>query len=583
MDRAWLLERHAVIKNAEGQLQLLSPLKRAQRMTLAVMEWSRSRKQPVRLIIGKSRKQGESTLIEADMYAEVVSRGIDALVLAHDRQTSEYIFGMTHRFHEYWDKAFSADIPPIWKPREYKGQVAKGELRFNNHEGHILVGTAGGAYAGTGLTPSYIHASEVSKWERGGDVATSLFQSIADKPGTTMVLESTFNGYDGLFLPIWEEAWNNSRLRMREEKGKFVVEFEVTDHGKWNGFIPLFISAADDENIWRGFQDEDEKKRFVESLDEYERGLMEQMGVLPEFLQGRRFLYRHKCRSDMSVLRQEYPVTPQEAVRASGRSRFNVELLEEMAVRIEVGRLMSLERTTRWDKKIVANSDGGSLLRVFRDPVAGHRYVVGVDTAEGKLDEHGRDPDDSVAMVFDADAGLEQVAVYAGKVSPENLVVPCLLLAEWYGNAFVVIESNSSGMHLCIEFQKKYENLRLYHRDDYKEDGRPNRAVGWRTHVGNRESVLIAGLATAIEDRQILFHDERTIMECKRFVYKTGGGTSAEEGYHDDHVIAAALCVQGARSAGMARMADRSRENIVRKELMRRREADSGRSSLTGY
>ena len=102
-DRVWLLERHAVIKNSEGQLQLLSPMKRAQRITLAVMEWQRERKQPVRIIIGKSRKQGESTLIEADMYSEVVNRGVDALVLAHDRVTSEYIFGMCRRFHEWWN------------------------------------------------------------------------------------------------------------------------------------------------------------------------------------------------------------------------------------------------------------------------------------------------------------------------------------------------------------------------------------------------------------------------------------------------------------------------------------------------
>jgi hypothetical protein len=283
-------------------------------------------------------------------------------------------------------------------------------------------------------------------------------------------------------------------------------------------------------------------------------------------------------------LRQEYPVTPQEAVRASGRSRFNIERLEEMALKIETGRLVTLERTQRWDKAVIARADGGSLLRVFRDPKPGHRYVMGIDTAEGKMDEHGRDSDDSVAMVMDADAGMEQVAVMCGKMSPENMVVPCLMLAEWYGKAFVVIESNSSGMHLCIEFGKKYEPLRLYHRDDYKEDsGRPHRAIGWHTHVGNRESVLIAGLATAIEDRQVCFHDERTVMECKRFVYRTGGGTEAESGYHDDHVIAAGLCVQGAKSGGMARMADRSRENLVKREERIKRERESGRDRLTGY
>jgi len=580
-DRTWLLERHAVIKNAQGQLQLMSPLKRAQRKVLAVIDGERKKKKPVRIIIGKSRKQGQSTLIEADLYAEVVYNQIDALVIAHDRQLSEYVFGICRRYHEYWDRQFRSDIPPVWAPNLYKGVVSKGEMRFQGHEGHILVATAGTTYAGTGMTPSYIHSSEMSKWENGLDVATSLFQSIADKPGTTFVIESTFNGYDGLFLPMWEEAYNHSSLEFKEINGKMEYEFTVKNHHEWNGFIPVFISAMDDEQIWRDFEDDEDRRRFTETMDEYERFLEEKNGATLEFLYGRRHLLKHKCRNDLSILKQEYPVTSQEAVRASGRNRFSLDKLDRQP--IEKGELMSLEYSGRWDKKIIGNRDSGSMLTVFRHPVSDHRYVLAIDTAEGKLDEHGKDPDNSVAVVFDCDAGMEQAATYCGRVSPENLVAPCVMLAEWYNSAYTVIESNASGYHLCVEFGKKYPRERLYHRDDYDpEKSRMRREIGHRTHVGNRESILVSGLANAIEENSVVFHDERTVLECKRFVYKTGGGTAAEEGYHDDHVIASALAVLGAKVYPRLARLEENRERIFQ-AYTKQKNAEKTRCSITGF
>ncbi len=195
-----LFENHYFIKDKDGLLRLMTPLRKAQKKALAVIDWCRSSGRPVRMIVGKSRKRGLSTLFEADMLDEVIKNGYDGIVIAHDKPTSEDIFRITRRFYDHLD---------LQKPRLYKGQTNKNELKFDGNDGHIVVETANNKMAGTGRTPQYIHASEVAKWSEGQATLVSLLQSIGDGPSTTVIFESTFYGEDALFLPMWEEAYSN--------------------------------------------------------------------------------------------------------------------------------------------------------------------------------------------------------------------------------------------------------------------------------------------------------------------------------------------------------------------------------------
>lgn len=571
--RLWMFERHCVIKNKEGNLQLLSPLKRAQRKALAVIEGERKAKRPVRVIIGKSRKQGESTIIEADLFAEVLERGIDALVITHKKDLSEYVFGITSRYYQYWDKSFQPGIPPLWKPELYKGHTNKGELRFQRHEGKILIDTANNLFAGTGTTPQYLHNSEGSKWAKGSETAKSLNQAIGRKAGTTVVDESTFNGYDSLFLPKWEAAWNNSRIKWIEDPVTKALsyQFEVTNHKDWNGFIPIFISAMEDEDIWERFADKDDRRRFIETLDPYEQNLLKNMGATPEFLHGRRLVLKTQCENDLDTLKQEYPVTPVEAVRASGRARFDHNFIDAQPV--EPGESVSLHYSDRWDRRIEYKRDRMSPLTVFRHPVSAHRYTIGVDVAEGKLDDNGKIADASVCDVYDLDQGMEQVAVLSGQdISEEMIPSDLKMIGEYYNGAFIVIANISIGKHVAVEMGKIYPGERLYHHPNSRE-------IGFHETIASKP-ILIGGLAEAVSANEIVFRYQKTIDELRRYIKKPGGGTGAESGYHDDHVVSAALAVVGAKAYPMI-LVNRQPTTLLGRFTAHK--ANESRSQVTGY
>uniref|UniRef100_A0A6M3L8K0 Putative terminase n=1 Tax=viral metagenome TaxID=1070528 RepID=A0A6M3L8K0_9ZZZZ len=545
-DPLWMIERHFVIHNKIGQLQLLR-LRQAQKRAHNVLQYCHDKGVPARLINSKSRKKGLSTYYCAYAFHQYLTRDVNVMIIAHLKSLSETLMSYVHRFYEYLDQPFDPSIPPIRKPDLHKGTSSKDTFRLDGYQARIWVGTAKDIYAGTGETPQILLASEAAKWDTGAETAISLLQSVAMKPGTTVIYECTFNGEDALFFPEWKKAYDNSRLRFDDKDN---VIFEVTRPEKWNHFVPYFTGAGDDPDVPVPFLSDADKARFETSLTEQEKVWMGKFGMSLEAINGMRAIFAAQCRGRDDIRRQEYAMTPEEAVVASGDSRFNVEKI--LALRdkyVEDGERGTLQHSTRWDKKILFNKDiGGDLIR-YRQPKPNHRYVIGVDTAEGKYDEkYGNDPDSTVASVHDLDENMEQVAVIYGRISSENIIAPLKMLAEYYNTAFVVIENNSTGTHTCIEMAKVYPREHLYHSGDIvHEKFRTTREIGWKTTVATKGR-LIGWLAEAIEENAVTVHCDKTFEELLHYKKKPGGGTEAAPGYHDDHTIAIALAVVGAKS-----------------------------------
>lgn len=581
-DESWMLERHFVIQNKMGQIQLLSPLRQAQRRAFKILQWQRERGMPARLIVGKSRKKGLSTGMAADAFYQYLVNDINVMVIAHEKELAETVLSYMHRFHKFLDQSMRKDIPPIRKPGYFKGDSSKSEIRLEGYESKIWVGTAKNVYAGTGMTPQYLFATEVSKWDTGSKTAISLLQSVALKPGTTVVWECTFNGEDTLFFPAWKAAYDNAVLRFGEDDA---VDFEVTKPEKWNHYVPYFTGTADDPDVPLEFYSDAEKARFETTLTEQERTWIDKYGVSLEWCNGMRAVLASQCQGKEDIRAQEFCVTPEEAVIASGATRFNIHKLNAMQQRyVEDGERGELSYSDSWNRKILFRRDSGGMMIRFRQPKHGHRYVIGCDTAEGKLDERGNERDATVATCHDLDEGMEQVAIIYGNISPENIVVPLAMMGEYYNRAFIVPESNSSGSHTCIELGKIYPQERLYHSgDNVEESNRISREIGFRTTIATKPH-LVGDLAAAIEEDAILIHCERTFDELRHYIKKAGGGTEAAPGYHDDHPMSVALALQGAKSRPVLLDRKQNPDAIERHyQMVKRPLGQEGRSSITGY
>ena len=172
------------------------------------------------------------------------------------------------------------------------------------------------------------------------------------------------------------------------------------------------------------------------------------------------------------------------------------------------------------------------MLTVWREPVGGRAYCIGVDTAEGLA--HG---DYSCAQVIDVRAG-EQVAVWHGHIPPDTLANEVHLLALWYNNALTCVESNNHGLTTIVQLRN------LGHRNLFRKRtlntsiAKVSMEFGWKT-TRTTKPLLIDDLGMAIRNDEIIVHDRYTLAELRTYVRSSRGSMNGSP--HDDRVMALAL------------------------------------------
>lgn len=168
------------------------------------------------------------------------------------------------------------------------------------------------------------------------------------------------------------------------------------------------------------------------------------------------------------------------------------------------------------------------LTKIYREPCPGRSYVVGGDTA-------GEGSDFNVAQVLDRETG-EQVCTLRGPMDEDLFARQLYCLGLYYNTALLAVEVNFSTYPV-----RELERLgypRQYRR--MGEDGltgRPRQSWGFRTTSATRP-LLIAGLVELARDCPQRLNDRETIQEMLRFVRSDRGRPQAQQGAHDDCVMA---------------------------------------------
>ncbi|MDX8384539.1 MAG: terminase family protein [Ghiorsea sp.] len=168
-------------------------------------------------------------------------------------------------------------------------------------------------------------------------------------------------------------------------------------------------------------------------------------------------------------------------------------------------------------------------LKIYKQPMKGHTYVMPVDTARGKgLDK-------SAFSVIDVSVEpFEQVCTfYNSEISPFDYPKVITTIGEMYNTAYLLIETNDMGeaivdtCHMDIEYENIIGNpLKKYE-------------LGIRT----TKSVKFLGCQTLralVEKGKIKLVDESTITELTGFI-SNGISYEADVGYHDDLVMGLVL------------------------------------------
>jgi hypothetical protein len=237
-----------------------------------------------RIIIVKGRQQGLSTWVQARGYWKTSQHeGIKAFILTHEEAATKNLFEMAKRFHDH----APADIKPFVKKSN------RSEMVFNDLESQYSVGTAKTGDTGRSQTIQFFHGSEVAYWRAAEEISSGAMEGIPEAEGTEVYLESTAAGFGGYFHSMWQNA-----VYPNEEP-----------HGKWNGYIRVFIPWT-----WQ-----DEYRTPVNGkmeLTEEEKQLVQTFKLDDEQIQFRRTKIA-KMSNDVARFQRDYPLTSEEAFNSS--------------------------------------------------------------------------------------------------------------------------------------------------------------------------------------------------------------------------------------------------------------------------
>lgn len=185
-------------------------------------------------------------------------------------------------------------------------------------------------------------------------------------------------------------------------------------------------------------------------------------------------------------------------------------------------------------------------LHVWREPVDGRDYIIGVDAAGGM----GGENDNSCFEVIDA-VTCEQVAeFYSNTIPPYNFAQCLAMVGRTYNNAQIVVEDQGYGISVLEKLQHDlfYENLFESSQGTVK-----NPKPGIKTTLSNRPKFLEA-MQTRLINRSIAIRSRRFVKELKGFIWNSQTKRAeATKGFHDDAIMALCLALY-ARECRMRNM-----------------------------
>lgn len=525
----WIKDKSAKIVRFEPNI--------AQRALIDYVLWCIQHKVPIRVIILKARQMGLSTAVEALIYWWTsTNKNITSVIIGHEDKSAKNLYTM---FRRYYDNS-----NPLFKPSIHYNTRTDLSFERVDEAGNqvglnsiIKTATAKNTSAGRSDTIQCLHASEVGEWENGEELVASIMQTVPDLPNTMIFLESTAKGRGNYFHKEWRNA----------EKGI-------------NNFVPFFFPwwLIDGYEVW-----DDEP---LGDLTEYEvflsellvKGFTTHFGevfkVDPAKIPAKIKFYRRKAKDFASTperMFQEYPSVAKEAFIASGRAVFDVlalERLEKDAEEINESNYYNIilgethedyviDKVKYVDREEEDFSYIGPL-KIWKHPEPGHEYVIGADVAEGLA--HG---DYSVAEVVDTQT-METVARWRGHLDPDKFGELLGALGTFYNYALIGVEVNNHGLTTIQKLRDTFYT-NLYKRDKgYDEDfEEPTSNLGWKTDVRTKR-LAIDDLVRLIRDGINKDPDKVFIDEAFAFVRDERGRMNAEEGEHDDTVMAKAIAFQ---------------------------------------
>jgi len=469
------------------------------KLNKAIKDYNEGKITDLTFLVLKGRQQGFTSVITAYQLAcSLLKKNFQGFTLSDKADNTETIFQNKAKFP--YDQ-----LPEVLQPTEKFNN--RRQLLFEKLNSNWEVDTAT-ENVGRSKTVNFFHGSECAFWKSMAKIQAGLGEAFTND--CIKIYESTANGYND-FQKLWSsktaincfyEWWKTSEYRIK-------------------------------------FESETTKNEFIKKINTSKEWIFERIKILIEkhnLELEQLYWYYKKYQSyiDKELIKQEYPCSAEEAFLASGNCYFNKEKIinriAQLKEPIKVGSFIYDYNGTKITK-IEWKDDSNGFIKLFELPKENYPYVLSGDTA-------GEGSDYFTGHVLDNIKG-KQVAVLRQQFDADEYTRQMYCLGMFYNWALIGIESNFDTYpirKLC-----EYDYPKQYVRE--KEDtytAKHEQRFGFKTDKVTRPLILSI-LQSIINDNTELINDKDTLEEMLVFIKNERGRPEAQEGCHDDLVMALAI------------------------------------------
>ncbi len=460
----------------------------------------------------KYRQAGVSTVTAAWISKKLAfakkTKPEKILIIANKLDTSLEMANKIRAFVGQWPSWVGIDFSPEKNSQKH--------YKLNN--GCEVKAVATSKDALRGFTPTILVFDEAAFIEADSDFWAACMASLST--GGKVIVISTPNGHD----PIYYEIYDQSLRNMNDFKISEMYWYRDPRYAK-----DLYFVKTDDIVHYLLNKEEYTNQDIISWADipNNERNLdevkeLQQKGYKPCSTWFEAMV--KKLKYDKRKVSQELECN----FLGSGDNVFDSKLMQNIKEN------MLKEPQNR----MVSNS-----LWIWKEPVLGHKYVMGVDVSRGDSEDF------SSFQIIDFDE-REQVAEFVGKLPPDTMAEICYKWAGMY-NAFIVIDiTGGMGVSTSRKLQEMgYRDLYIDGVDTankWKYDPKALEKIPG-INFNNKRVQIIASYEEAMR-HGFRIYSNRLYNEMDSFVY-INGRPDHQKGRHDDLLMSIAMATYVAEAS----------------------------------
>jgi len=455
----------------------------------------------------KYRQAGVSTVTSAWVSKKLVfaskTKPEKILIIANKQDTSIEMANKVRAFVEQW---------PSWLGVTFSGEK-NAQKHFKLSNGCEVKAVATSKDALRGYTPTILIFDEAAFIDADDDFWSACMASLST--GGKVIVISTPNGFDPIYYSIYDQALRG----MNDFK---ITEMYWYRDPRYSKDLKL-IKVKDIVHylLNRGDYKDDEITIDYSEVDPYQRNFDEIKKLFADGYKPYSSWFEamaKKLKFDRRKIAQELECN----FLGSGDSVIPSDVIERMK------------------ENDIKNPDykfmGGALWQ-WKEPVPGHKYIMGIDVSRGDSEDF------TTFNIIDFDE-REQVLEYLGKIPPDVAAEVAIKWAVMY-SAFIVIDiTGGMGVSTSRKLQELgYKNLYIDGvniADKWKYDPKALEKIPG-INFNSKRVQIIAAFEEALRHG---FHirSSRLLNELNTFVY-VNGRPDHLKGQHDDLIMSCAMAI----------------------------------------